>query len=334
MENIDDNNAAKALQSPEPFDRMLIKNNLVLSREETTALQINTGFLCNLACRHCHLESGPHRGEIMTKETSRQIIAFAIQNHFASIDITGGAPELNPNIKDMIAGLSPLTPRLMLRTNLTALQGKDWDSFIDVCMEHRVVLIASFPSLNPAQTDAQRGEGIFQQAIASLKKLNSAGYGMEGSGLELDLAVNPTGAFLPDSQLRVEKRFHEILFNKWGINFNKLFTFNNAPLGRFRRWLQLSGNMETYLKKLELQFNPRTAENLMCRTMLSVDWQGYLYDCDFNLAAGYYLGGRKIHVTQMDCLPAYGSPIAVGDHCYACMAGAGFSCGGALADVN
>jgi radical SAM/Cys-rich protein len=332
MENIYDNNAAKALQSPEPFDRTLIKNNLVLKRLETTALQINTGFLCNLTCRHCHLESGPDRREIMSEETARQIIAFAAKNHFISIDITGGAPELNPNIRELIAGLSPLTPRLMLRTNLTALRGEAWDSFIDYCIEHRVVLIASFPSLNSAQTDSQRGDGIFQQAIASLKKLNSAGYGMEGSGLELDLASNPGGAFLPDSQLRVEKRFHEILSCKWGIAFNKLYTFNNAPLGRFRRWLTLSGNMEAYLKKLEQQFNPCTAAHLMCRTMLSVDWQGYLYDCDFNLAAGYYLSGKKIHVTGMDCLPAGGSPIAVGDHCYACMAGAGFSCGGALTD--
>ena len=332
MENINDNNAADAAQSLEPFDRTLIRNNLVLSREETTALQINTGFLCNLTCRHCHLEAGPGREEIMTKETARQIIAFAAKNHFISIDITGGAPELNPNIRELIAGLSPLTPRLMLRTNLTALRGKDWDSFIDYCMEHRVILIASFPSLNPAQTDAQRGEGSFEQIIASLKKLNSAGYGIEGSKLELDLAVNPTGAFLPDSQMGVEKRFHEILSRKWGITFNKLFTFNNAPLGRFRRWLSQSGNMETYLKKLEQQFNPCTAAFLMCRTMLSIDWQGYLYDCDFNLAAGYYLSGRKIHVTEMDCLPAGGSPIAIGDHCYACMAGAGFSCGGALTD--
>ncbi|MGD0278387.1 MAG: arsenosugar biosynthesis radical SAM (seleno)protein ArsS [Smithella sp.] len=319
-------------ESLEPFGRMLIKHDLALLREETTALQINTGFLCNLTCKHCHQEAGPHRKEIMTRETMRQIIAYAGKNRFASIDITGGAPELNPHIRDMIAGLAPLTPRMMLRTNLTALQKERWDGFINFCKEYRVVIIASFPSLNPAQTDSQRGEGIFQQLIMSLKKLNSAGYGIEGSGLELDLAANPTGAFLLDSQLQVENRFHEILSGKWGITFNKLFTFNNAPLGRFRRWLQSTDNMETYLKKLEQQFNPCTAAFLMCRSMLSIDWQGYLYDCDFNLAAGFYMSGSKIHVTETNNLPANGSSIVVGDHCYACTAGAGFSCGGALAD--
>jgi radical SAM/Cys-rich protein len=330
QKDIYDKSSINVIESLEPFDRMLVKHNLELLRGKTTALQINTGFLCNLTCKHCHVEAGPHRKEIMTEETSGQIIAYARKNHFASIDITGGAPELNPHIGNMIAGLSSLTPGLMLRTNLTALQGNEWDNFVNFCKEYHVVIIASFPSLNPAQTDSQRGNGTFQQSIVSLKKLNSAGYGIEGSGLELNLAANPAGAFLPDSQFQAEKRFHEILSNKWGIAFNHLYNFNNAPLGRFRRWLQSTDNAEIYLKKLARQFNPCTVPLLMCRSMLSIDWQGYLFDCDFNLAAKCYMSGGKIHVTEMEGVPAAGSRIIVADHCYACMAGTGFSCGGTL----
>ncbi len=309
----------------EPFDLMLMKQGIELLRDETTILQINTGFLCNQTCSHCHLDAGPSSPKIMTRVTLDQIIGYVRRNHFAVIDITGGAPELNPQIENMIALLAPLTARLTLRTNLTALQGKNQDSFIALCKEYGVTVIASLPSVNPAQADSQRGEGTFQQSILSLKKLNSAGYGIQGSGLELNLVTNPVGANLAANQEQTEISFHEVLRENWGISFDKLYSLGNAPLGRFRSWLQQSSGLDIYMKELSDRFNPCAVSSLMCRNTLSIDWQGYLYDCDFNLAAGIYLGGRKIHVTQMEGIPAAGSPIMVADHCYTCAAGTGFS---------
>jgi radical SAM/Cys-rich protein len=196
---------------------------------------------------------------------------------------------------------------------------------MDLLRSYHVVIVASFPSLNESQTDSQRGDGIFLRSIDALKKLNSMGYGQDGSGLELSLVSNPTGAFLPSSQSQTEKRFRQVLEKKWGIVFNNLFTFANVPLGRFRDWLLLSGNLETYLKKLASSFNPCAVEGVMCRSMVSVSWDGYLFDCDFNLARRLYMGGGKIHVSEMTGSPRPGHPIAVADHCYTCAAGAGFT---------
>ncbi|MBE0568102.1 MAG: DUF3641 domain-containing protein, partial [Deltaproteobacteria bacterium] len=188
-----------------------------------------------------------------------------------------------------------------------------------------VVLVASFPSTNPSQADAQRGAGATETAVAVLKRLNAAGYGVEGTGLELDLVCNPVGAFLPVSQESAERKFRSDLLRKWGIAFNHLYTFANVPLGRFRTWLLRTGNYERYLKTLTEGFNPAAVERLMCRTLLSVSWDGFLYDCDFNLAAGRPSGGRKVHVSDVRELPPPGAPIAIGDFCYACTAGAGFT---------
>jgi len=196
---------------------------------------------------------------------------------------------------------------------------------MELCKKHRVVIVASFPSLDPSQAESQRGEGTFQDSIAVLKRLNSLGYGQEGSGLELDLVSNPTGAFLPPSQAQAEKRFRQELERKWGIVFNHLFTFANVPLGRFRSWLKRSGNYQKYMEKLASHFNPGAVEGLMCRTLVSVSWDGYLYDCDFNLAERLPMDGRKIHVSEMVAPPEPGTPIAVSDHCYACTAGTGFT---------
>jgi radical SAM/Cys-rich protein len=175
------------------------------------------------------------------------------------------------------------------------------------------------------QTEAQRGSDVFRQSIAALKKLNSVGYGHERSGLELNLISNPAGAFLPPSQAHAEERFREVLGRKWGIVFNNLFNFANVPLGRFRRWLQDSGNLETYMERLVAGFNPCAVEGVMCRTLISVDWSGFLYDCDFNLARGIPLGGHHRHIRDMQGAPETGSPIALADHCYTCTAGAGFT---------
>jgi radical SAM/Cys-rich protein len=309
----------------EPFGQTLAKHGLNLTREKITTLQVNVGLVCNQACRHCHLEAGPNSVEVMSAETVDEVVAFAQRFPFKIIDITGGAPEMNPNLVDMIERLSGVSSRLMLRSNLTALANVERDHLIEVCTERRVVIVASFPSLNEAQAESQRGRGVFQESIAVLEKLNSLGYGQPDSDLELNLVSNPTGAFLPSSQDQLEKRFCQVLKNKWGIAFNNLFSFANAPLGRFRRWLEQSGNLEGYLQKLSTSFNPCAIEGLMCRSLVSVSWDGYVFDCDFNQAVDLYMGGKKTHISDVKELPEPGEPIAVSHHCYTCTAGAGFT---------
>ncbi len=309
----------------EPFRQTLSKHGLRLERGKTTTLQINVGLFCNQTCRHCHLNAGPGRIENMDLETADQVAGYAQRGSFEVIDITGGAPELNPNLVYLVKRLASLAPRIMVRTNLSALNDGKREYLFDFLREQRVVVVASFPSINEAQADAQRGSGIFQKGIAALKRLNAAGYGEEGSGLELNLVSNPTGAFIPSSQSEAEKRFRKVLKQKWGISFNNLFNFANVPLGRFRQWLEQSGNLGAYIERLASNFNPCAIEGVMCRNLVSVSWDGYLYDCDFNLARGLYLGGRKIHVSNMPGPPAAGTPVAVADHCYTCTAGAGFT---------
>lgn len=309
----------------EPFRQTLAKHALKLERGKTTTLQINVGLLCNQSCRHCHLDAGPHRPESMGAQTAEEVIAYAERSGFDNVDITGGAPELNPNIEILIKRLSPLATRLMIRSNLSALEEGNRGEWMGFLKDHRVVIVASFPSTNEAQADSQRGRGVFQVSIDTLRKLNAMGYGQDGTGLELDLVSNPTGAFLPTPQGQMEQRFREVLKKRWGIVFNHLYSFANVPLGRFRQWLLQSGNLESYLQRLASNFNLCAVEGLMCQTLVSVAWDGTLYDCDFNLARELPMGGRRTHVSHMEGPPEPGSPIAVGDHCYTCTAGAGFT---------
>ena len=308
-----------------PFSLTLSRNNLTLNRDKTQTLQINVGFLCNQICRHCHLDAGPGRKENMEAGIVSEVISYARRSQFETIDITGGAPELNPNIGKLIEEVTSLAPRIMLRSNLSALNDGKRDNLIELLKSLRVVIVASFPSLNELQTDSQRGDKSFQIGIDALKKLNALGYGHNGSGLELNLVSNPTGAFLPPLQVGMEKRFRQVLKKKWGIVFNNLFNFANVPLGRFRQWLEKSGNFHKYMEKLYSSFNPCSVDGVMCRTLVSVSWDGYLYDCDFNLAKGLFMGGRKIHVSEMPGPPEPGMHIATADHCYTCTAGAGFT---------
>jgi radical SAM/Cys-rich protein len=213
----------------------------------------------------------------------------------------------------------------MFRSNLSALNDGKRDHVMDVLKQKKAVIVASFPSLNKAQADSQRGNGVYRKCIDALQKLNQLGYGKEEPGLELDLVCNPTGAFLPAPQDQLEKRFREVLMKKWGVAFNNLFAFANVPLGRFRNWLEEKGNLESYQERLSSRFNACAVDGLMCRTLVSVSWDGYLYDCDFNLARGLHMGKRKTHVSEMSGPPSTGSPIAMADHCYTCTAGAGFT---------
>lgn len=308
-----------------PFSSVLEAKGIDLVRGETHTLQINVGLLCNQVCRHCHLEAGPGRHEVMSADTMDQVVSLARRGGFKTVDITGGAPELNPHLRWLIEKLSPCIPRIMLRSNLSALFADDRHEILELCRQCRVVIVASLPSLNEAQTDTQRGRGVLGASIDALGKLNAIGYGQAGSGLELDLASNPTGAFMPLSQNQAEKKFRQDLQRKWGIVFNNLYTLTNTPLGRFRRWLVASGNLDEYLRKLADRFNPCAVSGLMCRSLVSVSWDGYLFDCDFNQARRLFLGGRKTHVSEADGPPPPGSPIVVSDHCYACAAGSGFT---------
>lgn len=307
-----------------PFKATLAQHNLQLVRDKTHTLQINMGYLCNQVCRHCHLNAGPGRKENMDAGTVAAVVAYAARCNFETIDITGGAPELNSYLPRLIEDISPHASRLMLRSNLSAMKDK-LPQLKGLLQDHRVAVVASFPSINIDQTDAQRGEGIFQESVAVLKQLNKIGYGQKNSGLILDLVSNPTGAYLPPSQEQAQQRFHQVLESRWGVVFNSLFNFANIPLGRFRDWLIKTNNFNSYMTKLSASFNPCAAEGLMCRSLVSVSWDGYLYDCDFNLARGLPMYGRKIHVSEMKAPPDQGSLIATADHCYTCTAGSGFT---------
>lgn len=316
----------------EPFDVRLARHRLRLIRGKTHTLQVNVGFLCDLLCRHCHLEAGPQRREVMTIATMNDVIAYASRVSFDTVDITGGSPEITPHLVYFLRALAKCTNKIILRTNLVALREDAASGLMQTCRGMGVALVASFPSTNASQADAMRGKGFWGKSLEVLRDLNQLGYGHQGSGLTLDLAVNPAGAFLLGNQDQTEKQFKQYL-QRQGIVFNNLYSFANVPLGRYRAWLEQSGNLDNYFKTLCERFNPATVEGLMCRSLVSVSWGGYLYDCDFNIAAGLPHGPAKVHVSSMMGLPEEGAVVATGAHCYACTAGAGFTCAGNIAAV-
>lgn len=309
----------------EPFGNMLSTHQIEFTRGHTHTLQVNVGLICNQVCRHCHLSAGPNKNEVMSRKTADIVAAYAGTCGFESVDITGGAPELNKDIIYIVNTLYPQAPQRIFRSNLTVLADGQHDDLIRTLIEFKTTLTASFPSLNETQADAQRGSGVFKESVEALRKLNSMGYGQEGSGLVLNLVSNPTGAFLAPSQEQTRKRFKQILHQKWGIVFNNLFNFSNVPLGRFRTWLEQSGNLNAYIQKLAGGFNPCAVQGVMCRTLMTVSWDGFLYDCDFNLARGLFMGRHKTHISEMTGRPEEGSSIITADHCYTCTAGSGFT---------
>jgi len=307
------------------FRQTLADHDIELVRGRTATLQINVGRLCNQACLHCHLESGPLRVEIMTSDTIDAVIDYAARCSFDTIDITGGAPEMNPHIMKLVEGVAPLADRVLFRCNLTTIAEEDREELLELIRSKGVVIIASLTALNAKQTDSQRGDHVFEKSLKAIEKLNRVGYGEPDTGLELDIVSNPAGVFLPPAQKEMEERFHEVMEKKWGLHFSNLFNFANVPLGRFRSWLEKRGALDSYYMKLVSSFNPCALESVMCQTLVSVDWDGYLYDCDFNIAVGLHMGGRKVHVSEMTGPPEEGAPIATADHCYTCTAGAGFT---------
>jgi radical SAM/Cys-rich protein len=307
------------------FTDTLKAHDLSLKRGETITCQVNLGLLCNQVCKHCHLSAGPGRKEVMDLETIHQVIQFQEKAGCGVVDITGGAPEMNPHLPVLIENMAPLAKTLMLRSNLSALYDAKDQALLNLLVKHRVVIVSSMPSLNLSQTDAQRGKGVFDKSIKALKLLNEMGYGRRGSSLVLDLVSNPAGSFMPTCQASAEKRFRRVLKDKYGIVFNQLFTFANVPLGRFETWLKEKGNYGSYLKSLWKGFNPATVEGLMCRHLISISWDGFLYDCDFNLAAGLPKGNLKTHIKDLTHFNFNNQEIAVANHCYACTSGSGFT---------
>jgi radical SAM/Cys-rich protein len=309
----------------ETFRENLDNNGLDLSRTVCTTLQVNVGMLCNQSCKHCHLDAGPSRKEIMNEKTVDDVLDLAARFDFQTIDITGGAPEMNPHIQTLISKLAPMCKTLIFRSNLTAIAEKDQEPLLRLLSDKKVTIVASLPSFNETQSETQRGKNSFATSITTLKKLNSLGYGLPDTGLELNLVSNPTGAFLPSSQEQTEKRFRQMLARKWGLSFNNLYTFANVPLGRFLTWLESTGNLESYVLKLAANFNSCSLDGLMCRSLISVSWDGYLFDCDFNQALNLYMGGRKKHISDLHVLPGPHDSITVSEHCYTCTAGSGFT---------
>ncbi|MFH2058761.1 MAG: arsenosugar biosynthesis radical SAM (seleno)protein ArsS [Pseudomonadota bacterium] len=307
------------------FSQTLEQYDIALKRNKTTTLQVNLGLLCNQVCKHCHLSAGPDKQEVMTKYTMNQVTAFAKKGHFDIIDITGGAPEMNPNLAYLINTLSGIATTIMLRSNLSTLFDQTNDKLLDTLKNNKVVIVASFPSLDQHQTDSQRGKGIFDKSIQALIQLNKLGYGEKDTGLELNLVANPTGAYLPSSQEATQKRYRQIFNKKYNIVFNNAYTFANMPLGRFKDWLIRTENYENYIKELYKNFNVCTIDGLMCKNLVSVSWNGYLFDCDFNLAADLHKSNQKIHISKADPGSFENDPIVVDNHCYACTAGSGFT---------
>jgi radical SAM/Cys-rich protein len=291
--------------------------------------QINVGKLCNQKCRHCHVDAGPDRTEQMTRETAAACIRALERIDAPTVDITGGAPELNENFRYLVDASRALGRRVMDRSNLTVLLLRSQSDLARFLADREVEIIASLPYFLAERTDAQRGAGVFDKSIQALKLLNGLGYG-QGGTLRLNLVYNPTGAFLPDDQDALEREFKRELDRRYGIRFDRLYTITNLPISRFLDYLIESGNYERYMERLVNAFNPAAAGAVMCRNTLSVSWDGQLYDCDFNQMLDEPVGyGAPTHIRDFSPALLDRRRIVTGLHCYGCTAGAGSSCGGA-----
>lgn len=314
-----------------PFDKTIADSNLYpLTATGISIFQVNLGKLCNQACRHCHVDAGPGGKEAITRETLELCLDILRDTGIPTVDITGGAPEMNTDFIWFVEECCKLGRHVMVRTNLTILSEPGYEDMPRFFAENKVEVIASLPYYMEQNTDSQRGRGVFKKSIESLKRLNCLGYGREGSGLTLDLVFNPGGAFLPPSQKALEADYKREMQKRYGITFNNLFTITNLPVGRFLAYLNSSGNFEMYMNRLVSSFNPSAAANAMCRNILSVGWDGTLYDCDFNQMLGLSVNhGAPSHIRDFDLSRLSKRQIVTGLHCYGCTAGAGSSCGGA-----
>jgi radical SAM/Cys-rich protein len=293
-------------------------------------LQVNLGLRCNQHCGHCHVMASPHRTEMMAWPTMEEILRAAERFSFGLVDLTGGAPELNPSFRRFVQALSEAGLRVQVRTNLTILLEPGMEDMVIFFRNHNIQLVASLPCYLEENVSVQRGEGVYRRSVEAIRLLNEAGYGRE-EGLTLNLVYNPIGAFLPPQQSLLEGDYRRELQARFGLEFNRLLTMTNMPLGRFRKKLLREKQEQEYLTLLRESFNPGTLEGLMCRHQISIGWDGTLYDCDFNLALGYSVNhDAPSHIRSFEPERLRGRRIVTGEHCFGCTAGAGSSCGGAL----
>ena len=295
-------------------------------------LQVNVGKLCNQTCRHCHVDAGPDRREVMTRETMTHCLEALDRSDIPTVDVTGGAPELNPYFRWFVTECAARGRHVIDRCNLTVLETAGHRDLPEFLAAHRVEVVCSLPHYRALNTDRQRGEGVYERSIAALKRLNAVGYGDGHSGLRLVLVTNPVGAYLPASQASLEAEWKRELLRLHGIGFDALYSLTNMPISRYLEWLEESGNLESYLTRLVTAFNPHAVPGVMCRTMISVGWDGTLYDCDFNQMLELPVATRESrHIRDFDVHALVSRQIVVGRHCFGCTAGAGSSCGGSLA---
>jgi radical SAM/Cys-rich protein len=318
--------------SMQPFQQKLESIGLLpLQPASVKIFQVNIGKMCNQTCKHCHVDAGPDRKEIMTRDIMQKCLdVLQAYEELQTVDITGGAPEMNPDFRWFTKEVKKLNRHIIVRCNLTIiLANKKYYDLPLFYKQHRIELISSLPFYAQDRTDRQRGNGVFENSIKALQLLNDVGYGAEGTGLLLNLVYNPAGAFLPPSQPALEKEFKQALKEKFNITFNELYTIVNMPISRYLDYLLTSGNYEMYMQKLISAFNPSAAKNVMCRNTISVGWDGYLYDCDFNQMLELKVSCSSKHISQFDLGTLTTRNIIIGQHCYGCAAGAGSSCGGA-----
>jgi len=310
----------------------LLKNSdfPAITRKPLEILQVNLGYLCNLSCTHCHVNAGPKRTELMDKITVEQVLAFLDQFQLHTLDLTGGAPEMNPHFRYLVSAARTRGINVIDRCNLVILLEQGFEDLGQFLADKQVEIVASLPCYLEDNVDKQRGKGTFNASITALQQLNALGYGQTHSGLKLNLVYNPQGASLPPEQHALKLAYKQHLFTNYGIVFTQLFALANLPIQRFGSVLLSKGQFDDYMALLKNSFNPDTLDQVMCKNTLSVDWQGFVYDCDFNQMLALPLGatGRRTHISEVPSL--MGQSINTLQHCYGCTAGQGSSCGGAI----
>jgi radical SAM/Cys-rich protein len=327
------NGIFKSGELPTFADKIAQSGQFPLKPRKLEILQINVGYMCNQVCEHCHVDAGPDRKEIMTRETMMQCLEVIRNTGAHTLDLTGGAPEMNPDFRWFVEEASKAgIADFIVRSNLTIITAnKKYNDLPEFFKKHNIHVVSSMPHWTRGKTDKQRGSGVFDASIKALKMLNEVGYGMPDSKLRLDLVYNPSGAFLPSDQASMEKEFKRALLDDFGIHFNQLFAITNLPISRFLDYLIASDNYEDYMYQLVEAFNPAAVANVMCTNTLSVSWDGYLYDCDFNQMLGLKVDSKVKHIRDYNEAALNGRQIVISQHCYGCTAGAGSSCQGTVA---
>ncbi len=314
-------------------DKIAETGQFPLKPKKIEILQINVGYMCNQVCAHCHVDAGPDRQEIMTRETMQHCLNVIKKTEAHTLDLTGGAPEMNPNFRWFVEEASKIgVEDFIIRSNLTIIKSnKKYQDLPEFFKKHNIHVVSSMPHWTRGKTDKQRGDGVFDKSIQALQELNAVGYGIPESGLKLDLVYNPSGAFLPGNQFALEREFKKALKDDFGIQFNNLFTITNLPISRFLDYLIASENYEDYMYSLVEAYNPSAVQNVMCTNTISVSWDGWLYDCDFNQMLELKVNSKVNHISNYNEDILQNREVVISQHCYGCTAGAGSSCQGTVA---